>query len=94
MQPSRPACRSASSAITCAARRTGPVVSDLTSGDFKQSARRVLDEPWFGRWLKEAKQDTLDRLRRAETHEDLLRAQAWHQAVDDLEAAVRRAAKP
>ena len=69
-------------------------MSDLTKDDYKDSARRIAGEAFFQRWLTEAKQTTLDRLRAAGTHEDLLRAQAWHQAVDDLETAVRRASKP
>lgn len=69
-------------------------MNDLTPDDYKDSARRVAGEAFFQRWLTEAKRETFDRLARAETHEDLLRAQAWHQAVDDLETAVRRAAKP
>lgn len=69
-------------------------MSDLTKDDYKDSARRIAGEAFFQRWLTEARQRTSDLLQGAKTHEDLLFAQAWHQAVDDLETAVRRASKP
>lgn len=59
----------------------------------KDSARRLADEPFFDHFLADARQTALDKLFSATTHEDLLRAQAWHHAVEEFETAVRKAAR-
>jgi len=68
-------------------------MTDPVDNDLQPSAERVYREPWFQHWIKQANQQALDRLRGAKSHEDLMRAQAFHQAVFDIKAAVKRAGK-
>lgn len=65
----------------------------MNADEHQGSAERIWREPFFKAWVKQANKIALDKLRGARTHEDLLRAQAWHQAISELETAVRKAAK-
>jgi hypothetical protein len=62
----------------------------VTDLELAASAERMAREPFYLAWLDRARSDTFAKLATAKTHEDLLRAQAWHQAVDDLVTAVRK----
>lgn len=57
------------------------------------SARRMLDEPFYEHWLKQAREDSLARLASADGHEALIAVKMWHQAVEEIDTAVRRAAR-
>jgi hypothetical protein len=69
----------------------------MTPDEARASAERMAREPFFLAWVERATKDTdlnlrsaLSQLGKGKTHEDLLRLQGWHEAVDDLVAAVRK----
>lgn len=65
----------------------------MTPDDRRASAERIANEPFFKVFLKEARERVFAAVRAAQTHDDLLRAQAMAKAIDDLADDVRRAAR-
>lgn len=65
----------------------------MTPDEKAESAKRILAEPFFRVFLKEAQEKTLAMLSRATTDDERLKVQARHQAHEELSSAVRKAAK-